>query len=659
MQPRPDTRFWAALLAVGVVALCLRCVYLWQIHDAPFFDLRIGDGAAYHQWARRIADGDWLGTGVFYQAPLYPYFLALVYRFLDDSTTTVRLVQAFLGAESCALLAAAGMSLFGRRGALAGLGLAVYPPAIFLDGLIEKSPLVTLLTTALLALLAVPAERMTPRRRFATGIILGLLALTRENALLLAIPILCWLLWQHWRWTAALLPVAGCALVLLPIGLRNLAVGGEFHLTTAQFGPNFYIGNHAGADGTYQALVIGHGSAVDEREDATRLAEQARGRNLSPGEVSHFWTQRSWEYIRSQPLAWLRLTARKVALTFNAAEVSDTESQEVYAEWSWLLRLLRPFDFGVVFGLAAMGTALTARSWRRLWFLYALISAYALSLALFYVFARYRFPLVPVLMVLAAGGIVPAPRRELALAAVVAILALALSHLRLDDPRRSSAIHYANIASALAKDPQRLDAALRFYQRALETDPKFPAAQFGLGVVLARSGRPQEAIPYYQAALSSWPDYAEAHYDLGMALGAIGQSEDAAREFTEALRLHPHDPDTHFALAKALLALNRPEQAAEHYRQGLVSRPKDGKALVGWGVALTQLGRPEDAIQKYRLALELDPSDAAAHTSLGWTLASQGHLSEAVPHFERALKLKPDDATARKNLERARQILKN
>ncbi len=100
--------------------------------------------------------------------------------------------------------------------------------------------------------------------------------------------------------------------------------------------------------------------------------------------------------------------ARKLALTFNALELADTESQEVYAEWAWLLRIMGPFDFGLLLGLAALGAALTARSWRRLWLLYVLAATYALSVALFYVFARYRFPLVPVLMLLAAGGVLEA-----------------------------------------------------------------------------------------------------------------------------------------------------------------------------------------------------------------------------------------------------------
>ena len=55
----------------------------------------------------------------------------------------------------------------------------------------------------------------------------------------------------------ALRGLGGAALVLLPVGLRNLAVGGEFHLTKSQFGPNFYIGNGPQADGGYVALREG------------------------------------------------------------------------------------------------------------------------------------------------------------------------------------------------------------------------------------------------------------------------------------------------------------------------------------------------------------------------------------------------------------------
>jgi hypothetical protein len=42
----------------------------------------------------------------------------------------------------------------------------------------------------------------------------------------------------------------------------------------------------------------------------------------------------------------------------------------------------------------------------RLWIFYAMTMAYAASVVIFYVFARYRYPLVPLLMLFAAAGVI-------------------------------------------------------------------------------------------------------------------------------------------------------------------------------------------------------------------------------------------------------------
>lgn len=662
-EPAQEPSLGSVLLGVWVLAFLLRALYLWQIHDAPFYGIRIGDADAYHQWARRIAAGDWSGDGVFYQAPLYPYLLALIYKVFGDSVTTIRVIQAALGASSCALLAFAAISHFGRRGVIAGIGLAIYPPAIFLNGLLEKSALVTFLTCALLALLCIPVEHMTRWRWASLGAVLGLLSLARENALILAVPILSWIVLKA-RWQAAATFAIGTLVILVPVGVRNYAVGGEFLLTTSQFGPNFYIGNHAGASGLYEGLVAGHGNAADERDDATRLAEQSRGHKLTPGQVSSYWTGRALDFIRSQPAVWAGLMARKLALTFNAAEMPDSESQEVYAESSSLLRLLRPLDFGLLLGLAVLGVALMTSLWTRLWLLYAIVVAYAASVALFYVFERYRFPIVPVLLLLAAGGITHAfdgvranGARKLLVPAVAAFVALVFARLPLANAQGSRAPHYLNIAAALAQDPAQSDRAAEYFQRALNEAPDFPSAHMGLGALLNRAGRHEEAIPHFRAAIGLSPVFSEAHYNLGLALAALGRIEEAAQEYNEALRLRPADPDTHFALAKALITGKQPELAIKHYQQGLAVQPKNAPALAGMGVALTQLGRINDAIRQYQLALEADPKSAAAHNNLGFTLANQGRIAEAIPHFERALSIDPSFANARQNLDQARLLL--
>src|SRR5262245_10489368 len=82
-------RFLPAAAAIFLVALTIRLVHLFQIRRAPFFALLMGDAQSYHAWAKQLAAGDWIGSGIFYQAPLYPYFLGLVYTLLGETPTTV------------------------------------------------------------------------------------------------------------------------------------------------------------------------------------------------------------------------------------------------------------------------------------------------------------------------------------------------------------------------------------------------------------------------------------------------------------------------------------------------------------------------------------------------------------------------------------------
>ena len=78
-----DARFRFTISALAwilfAVAFAVRLVHIGQIRPSPFFDVLLGDAHGYDAWAHRLAAGDWLGTEVFYQAPLYPYFLGVLY----------------------------------------------------------------------------------------------------------------------------------------------------------------------------------------------------------------------------------------------------------------------------------------------------------------------------------------------------------------------------------------------------------------------------------------------------------------------------------------------------------------------------------------------------------------------------------------------------
>ena len=701
---RLDGALAAPALGVFLAALLVRLLHLWQMQATPFATVLMGDAKGYDQWARRLAAGDWIGTDVFYQAPLYPYFLGAVYSLVGADPGAARLVQAVLGSLSAVLLLVAGTRLFSVRvGLVAGLMLAFYAPAIFFDSLLQKSTLDVFFVSSAMAVIAVLLTGGHRRRRWwlVLGVAAGALALTRENAMVLVGVLGAWAALAapgapagRRRALAAL--AAGVLVMLAPVALRNYAVSGELYLTTSQFGPNFYIGNHAGADGSYTALRFGRGSPEFERLDATELAERAAKRPLTPGEVSRYWSRRAWSFITSEPGAWLRLMGRKAALLANADEALDTESQDSHAEWSWPLRGLGPVThFGVLVPLACLGVWVTWPDRRRLWVLYAMAGAFAAATLAFYVFARYRYPLVPLLVLFAAAGLVQwrqawatRPRAQAIAALAVTAVAAVLCQVPLVSATRNRAVTETNLGVAL-HDDGRFDDAVARYRRALEIQPDYVPAFNNLGVTLRAQGRVDEAIRVYEDGLRVRDDYPDLHYNLanallqvnraneaaahlrragdsdpdsagvhnnlGTALAEQGRFADAIAEFDRALALEPQSALTHRNLGNALAAVGRAADATPHFIRALALAPGDAATHYDYGVFLLEANDLDAAIGAFTTALALKPGYVEAHNNLGIALGSKGRVNDAIAQFEQALRLNPSFADAARNLDMLRK----
>ena len=586
------------------------------MRGTPFFDALMGDARGYDAWAQRIAGGEWIGRDVFYQAPLYPYFLGLVYAVFGRDLLVVRIVQAVIGSLSCVLVCFAANRLFSRHaGIVAGFLMAFYAPAIFFVGLIQKSVLDVFFVSALLALIAVRLKPDATKTAIAMlGIVGGGLALTRENALVIVALLGVWLWFtpgrHHSRLAGVAILAAGVSLVLLPVAIRNYSVTGGFYLTTAQFGPNFYIGNHAGADGTYSSLRFGRGSPEYEQADATELAQQALGRALTPGEVSGYWTERALTFISTQPMAWLRLTGRKIALLVNAREMLDTESQESHAEWSLPLRVLGPVThFGVLVPLAVLGAWIAWPMRSRLWVLYASALLYSASVVAFYVFARYRYPLIPLLVLFASVTVTEVTQ-------IVMRRGPLWSALRSRSRSQRAAVVFVIALTSIAANWPLLSPDL---MRAI--------TETNLGTALVENGRLQDGEARYRRAIEIQSDYAPAYNNLGVALRAQGRLDEAIRTYEDGLRVRREYPTLHANLAKASYDA---------------------------GTAHLEAGRLNEAVTAFELSLREQPQYAEAHNNLGIAFGSQGKLDAAIAEFEQALKIKPDYVDARKNLETAR-----
>src|SRR5690606_1197026 len=101
-----------------------------------------------------------------------------------------RIVQVIIGAAGCAMLGEAGRRFFSPTvGLVAGLLMAVYPPAIFFDAILQKSVLDLFLLAAVLMGCGMMQHRPRWWVAMAIGAATALLMLVRENAAAL-VPIL-------------------------------------------------------------------------------------------------------------------------------------------------------------------------------------------------------------------------------------------------------------------------------------------------------------------------------------------------------------------------------------------------------------------------------------------------------------------------------------
>jgi tetratricopeptide (TPR) repeat protein len=329
--------------------------------------------------------------------------------------------------------------------------------------------------------------------------------------------------------------------------------------------------------------------------------------------------------VRSEPLRWLQLLARKAALAVNAIEVVDTEDIYTYAEWSPILRGLLPVvHFGVLFPLAVLGIIVTWRARRELWLLYALAGAYTLSIVLVYVFARYRFPLVPFLALFAAAAFAngwswtraPRPARQRWAGAGAVLLAALIANLPILNKQGFRAPALCNIAYAIIEQRGEPERALPYVQRAIEQSPDYANARQLMGAIHAARGEMRAAESESRRAIELEPDRALTYTQLADALAAQGRLAEAVDAHRQALRLDPADVVTLNNLAGLLAGLQRYDEALRCLEQAAALMPDPHDIRVNYAMLLAQAGRTGQARTLLTALLRERPTDARARRIL-------------------------------------------
>lgn len=563
----------------------------------PLADRPVIDEKSYETWALEIAAGDWVGDEVFFQEPLYPYALAVSYRALGlENRAGVRQLQAFLGALVIPLVWGVTRRLFGwRAGLVAALAIATYRPLLLLPSLLLKPnlvlPLLGLLAWALVG--RADSATLSKRRWLLVGVCAGAGALLRGNVVLLLPALVVWPLlrsrleptprpelrserpwWRRGLLDSALV-VLGISVFLLPVAVRNYAVGGELVLTTSGAGTNLYGGNNAeNPDGRATEFSWVRGIPEYEADDWRHEAERRVGRTLTPKEVSRYWIGETWRSVRSEPALHLSILWNKLRLTLGAYEVPDNHHLEWDARYVSLLRLPWP-GFALWGGAGLAGLALFAFSARVRresgvpplagWELAFLLAAYIGTIVITVTSMRARLALLPFLIPFAGLFVDRLLRRgSRNLAAVTGLLALGFVWW----PVYSDA--------ELAEDLDKRD--------------------FNLAVYLAEAGD-------YEGAGAIAAELGARHPKSSRVLSL--QAE-LAFEQGRRLRLEGREEEGREAIRAALFNLELISKA-----KGVPPREQHRVRRIGAAIQ-EYLGNARAAANHYRAALEFDPEDPAA-----------------------------------------------
>jgi 4-amino-4-deoxy-L-arabinose transferase-like glycosyltransferase len=386
-------------------ALLFRVVYWVLASKSAFLHTPVVDASFFDIWARTLAAGNVFQAQVFFKPPLYAYLLSWFYQ-AGFSMTGILVLQMLVGSVTVLLTFAIGRLVFTPRIAFSGALIAALLPILpfFETQLLGETWTTPLTLGALLLVLRVVNGKTKAVRRtqLFAGLLMGLAALGRPNLMLLIVAVAAWLWWWGRSEKAVIsigsigLLLAGFLLAISPATIHNLKYG-EFSLISANLGSNLVAGNSDTADGV-SAIPVGV-----LWDDLQLQSKQAGAEN--PAQASRFLTGRALKWMAANPGRTLALVGKKVLLLVNAQEGRNNINPVWFAREEGVFLLARwwPATW-LMLPVAILGLAYFRR-WQPggnllLW----VVLIQAAAILPFFVNARFRLPLLPLMALFAAAG---------------------------------------------------------------------------------------------------------------------------------------------------------------------------------------------------------------------------------------------------------------
>lgn len=161
----------------------------------------------------------------------------------------------------------------------------------------------------------------------------------------------------------------------------------------------------------------------------------------------------------------------------------------------------------------------------------------------------------------------------------------------------------------------RSEEALELFHRYHELVPGDYQGLAHIGGCLSALGRYDEAESYLRRAQTGLDDPV-THYNLGLLLALTGRIDQAVREYEKALERDPMHSDARSNLAAALARQGRLDRASRELERLVGDDPENAVARANLGLVLLQRGQAARARVQLQEAVRLDPQLIQASEAL-------------------------------------------
>jgi 4-amino-4-deoxy-L-arabinose transferase-like glycosyltransferase len=404
---RPTHSLGTRLLLVAIVGLILRLAFsLAYWTDQPLTrdereylalarGLTTGQGFSYDPAVLGASNA---GGGVdpFGRAPGYPVFLAAVGggRTIPSSVPVgVKIAQSVIGVLGVLVASMIAKRLAGSRAAIAtAIVGTIYLPLVWVSAYALSEAVAWPLTLVAVWLFdrAVESRDAKALPFFGTGVVFGMLTLIRPASIFFLLLAGLWLLWKR-RMAAAGWLTVGALLMVAPWTIRNVERYGRLVFIASEGGVTFWTGNHPRA--------IGEG---DLAANLPLKLDRERLRALHPGlseeQMEPIYYREAFQWIRTHPLDWLRLEARKLFYFVVPVGPSYRVHSTRYAVATFV-------SYIVILPLAVVGVLLLREARRRSPGLWLLAGSAMLMSLVFFPQDRFRLSTIDPVLIVCAGAV--------------------------------------------------------------------------------------------------------------------------------------------------------------------------------------------------------------------------------------------------------------